>query len=125
MNFKNKISKGIKKVKGLMTAVTIVATTVLCCPSVLVSAQTKPKENDYGTASTFVTKANQFFNAIAYIAIAALGAVGTIALVRGIMELGSAISARDQEGTKSGGLQTAGGIIMVACGGIIAWFQFA
>lgn len=124
MNLKNKISKSIKKVKGLMTAVTIIATTVLCCPSVLVSAQTSPKENDYGTAAGFVTKSNQFFNAIAYAAIGALGSVGTINLVKGIMELGSAISARDQEGTKSGALQTAGGIIMVGCGAVIAWFKF-
>lgn len=123
MKLRENISKGFKKAKGIVTTLTIAATTALYCPSALVSAAVK--KDDYGDAADFVSTSNQFFNAIAYVAIGALGAIGTVALVRGIMELGSSISARDQEGTKTGGLQTAGGVIMVACGAAIAWFKFA
>lgn len=75
-------------------------------------------------ASTGVAQVDKGLNVIKALSIGVCSIIGVVGLVKGGMTFASGISARDQSGIISGGLELAGGLIMGAIAAIITLMGF-
>lgn len=113
---RKKKSNLLDKIKKYITAFLLFLLSVLYMPNKGVYALT--------TGESFKTNAIKMFNNIKLVFLGGVGVVGIIILARGLMELGSSISARDHEGTKSGALQCIGGLITAVAGVAGTYFSW-
>lgn len=113
---KKKNSNLLDKTKRYITAFLLFSLSVLYMPNKGVYAVT--------TGDSYKTNAIKMFNNIKLVFLGGIGVVGIIGLARGLMELGSSISARDHEGTKLGALQCVGGLIGAVAGSVGIYFSW-
>lgn len=75
-------------------------------------------------AGTGVAEVDNGLNAIKTLGIGIVGGIGVIVLIKGGMDLGSALKDRDTSGMAQAGGELAGGLVMAAIGTVIGFLGF-